>query len=108
MRAMEVFRSSGLPASSFRKKKKRRLPFDVVKVGLEMDRERLYQRIDQRVDDMMRNGLVEEAKALYPRKSLNALQTVGYQELFGYFDGLWFGRSGKAAEKELEGMPSAN
>ena len=89
MRAMEVFRSYGLPASSFRKKKKRRLPFDVVKVGLEMDRERLYQRIDQRVDDMMRNGLVEEAKALYPRKSLNALQTVGYQELFGYFDGLY-------------------
>jgi tRNA dimethylallyltransferase len=87
MRAMEMIRHSGLPASSFRKKEKRELPFDVVKIGLELDREALYDRINQRVDGMLEAGLLEEARALYPRKSLNALQTVGYQELFGYFDG---------------------
>lgn len=87
MRAMEVIRHSGLPASSFRKKEKRELPFEVVKIGLELDREVIYDRINQRVDNMFEAGLLEEARKLYPKKSLNALQTVGYQELFGYFDG---------------------
>jgi tRNA dimethylallyltransferase len=87
MRAMEMIRHSGLPASSFRKKGKRSIPFDVIKIGLELDREVLYDRINQRVDGMLEAGLLEEARTLYPRKSLNALQTVGYQELFGYFDG---------------------
>ncbi|MFZ1807842.1 MAG: tRNA (adenosine(37)-N6)-dimethylallyltransferase MiaA [Cyclobacteriaceae bacterium] len=87
MRAIEVIRHSGLPASSFRKKERRELPFEVVKIGLELDREVLYSRIDQRVDNMFEAGLLDEARKLYPRKSLNALQTVGYQELFGYFDG---------------------
>ncbi|MBX2943695.1 MAG: tRNA (adenosine(37)-N6)-dimethylallyltransferase MiaA [Cyclobacteriaceae bacterium] len=87
MRAMEVIRHSSLPASSFRKKEKRELPFEVVKIGLELDREVIYDRINQRVDNMFEAGLLEEARKLYPKKSLNALQTVGYQELFGYFDG---------------------
>jgi len=87
MRAMEVIRHSGLPVSSFRKSEKRELPFKVVKIGLELDRKVLYDRINQRVDDMFEAGLLEEARALYPKRSLNALQTVGYQELFGYFDG---------------------
>ncbi|MEQ8363779.1 MAG: tRNA (adenosine(37)-N6)-dimethylallyltransferase MiaA [Cyclobacteriaceae bacterium] len=87
MRAIEVIRHSGLPASSFRKKEKRKLPFGVVKIGLELDRNTLYDRINQRVDDMFEAGLLEEARKLHPKKSLNALQTVGYQELFGYFDG---------------------
>lgn len=87
MRALEVIRHSGLSASSFRRKEKRELPFNVVKIGLELDRKVLYDRINQRVDDMFEAGLLEEARKLYPKKSLNALQTVGYQELFGYFDG---------------------
>lgn len=87
MRAMEVIRHSGLPVSSFRKSEKKELPFKVVKIGLELDRKVLYDRINQRVDDMFEAGLLEEARALYPKRSLNALQTVGYQELFGYFDG---------------------
>lgn len=87
MRAIEVIRQTGLPASTFRKSEKRELPFKVVKIGLALDRNVLYDRINQRVDDMFKAGLLEEARALYPRRSLNALQTVGYQELFGYFDG---------------------
>jgi len=87
MRALELIRYSGLPTSSFRKKEKRKLPFEVIKIGLELDREVLYDRINERVDNMFKAGLLEEARALYPRRALNALQTVGYQELFGYFDG---------------------
>src|SRR5690606_26909253 len=56
-------------------------------IGLEADREIIYERINQRVDIMLKNGLLEEAKNLYPNKDLNALQTVGYRELFDYFDG---------------------
>lgn len=87
MRALELIKYTGEPAGTFRKKKKRPLPFEVVKIGLELDREVLYKRIDQRVDRMFEAGLLEEARKLYPLRTLNALQTVGYQELFGYFNG---------------------
>ena len=87
IRALEVIRSSGLPFSSFRNKAKVDRPFASVLIGLKADREVIYERINQRVDQMMEQGLEEEARALYPLRELNALQTVGYKELFAYFDG---------------------
>ena len=63
--------------------------FSIVKIGLELNREELYKRIDQRMDTMIESGLFEEAKRLSPQRNLNALQTVGYQEIFGYIDGLY-------------------
>lgn len=87
MRALEIFRATGNPASTLRKSKKRVLPFDVVKIGLELNREDLYKAIDERVDHMMAGGLLEEARQLYMHKSKNALQTVGYQEIFNFIDG---------------------
>lgn len=87
IRALEVTRSSGKPYSSFRKKSLKEIPFHVIKIGLELPREELYARIDARMDAMIAAGLFDEAKALYPLKHLNALQTVGYQEIFGFLDG---------------------
>ena len=87
IRALEVVRGSGKTFTSFRKKRKIKRLFDIIKIGLEMDREKLYERIDLRIDLMIKEGLFEEAKKLYPFKQLNALQTVGYQEIFGYLDG---------------------
>ncbi|MBI3220930.1 MAG: tRNA (adenosine(37)-N6)-dimethylallyltransferase MiaA [Bacteroidetes bacterium] len=87
MRGLEIVRASGKPVMYFRKRNKKELPFQVVKLGLELPREVLYARIDSRVDEMIRTGLVEEATQFYSRKELNALQTVGYQELFGWMDG---------------------
>lgn len=87
MRGLEIVRASGRSVMDFRKKNKKNLPFQVVKLGLELPREVLYARIDARVDEMIRSGLVEEAEKFYARKELNALQTVGYQELFGWMDG---------------------
>jgi tRNA dimethylallyltransferase len=87
MRALEVSIGSGKPYSSFLNQKKNTRNFMPIVIGLEADRELMYNRINQRVDIMAANGLVEEAKALYPHKKLNALQTVGYRELFSYFDG---------------------
>jgi tRNA dimethylallyltransferase len=87
MRALEVSIGSGKPYSSFLNQKKNTRNFTPIVIGLEADRELMYNRINQRVDIMAANGLVEEAKALYPHKKLNALQTVGYRELFSYFDG---------------------
>ena len=63
------------------------LPFEVVKIGLTLDREILYQRIDSRMDEMIAKGLFEDAKALFPQRNLPALQTVGYQEIFDFLDG---------------------
>lgn len=88
IRALEVIETTGQPFSAFLKKEKKQRPFNIIKTGLTPDREVLYERINQRVDDMIANGLVEEARQLYPKKSLNALQTVGYKELFDFFDGL--------------------
>lgn len=87
MRALEIVRTTGLPASNYRVNRRVERPFSVVKIGLEIEREELYKRIDARVDKMIDSGLVEEVKRLEQFKSRNALQTVGYQELFDYFDG---------------------
>lgn len=86
-RALEVCLSSGEPFSSFLDKPKPKRPFETIKIGLSADREVIYSRINQRVDNMIANGLVEEAQGLLSRKRLNALQTVGYRELFDYFEG---------------------
>lgn len=87
MRFVEVSVGSGKPYSSFLNKKKNTRNFKTILVGLEAEREIIYERINQRVDVMIKNGLLEEARKLYPHKHLNALQTVGYRELFDYFDG---------------------
>lgn len=87
MRALEVYRGTGLKFSSFRIKKKASRPFQVIKIGLERDRNELYQRIDRRMDQMIAAGLFDEADALFGKRHLNALQTVGYSEIFGYLEG---------------------
>ena len=86
-RFVEVCIGSGKPYSSFIGKRKNERNFTPIIIGLEADREIMYDRINQRVDIMMNEGLLEEAQTLYPNKQLNALQTVGYRELFDYFDG---------------------
>lgn len=87
IRALEVCRTSGKPFSSFQSGAAAQRPFHITKIGLRWERELLYQRINERVLLMMQQGLEQEARALYPYRHLNALQTVGYQELFDYFDG---------------------
>lgn len=87
MRFVEVCIGSQKPYSSFLNLKKNNRNFTLILIGLDADREIIYNRINQRVDIMMDMGLLEEAKSLYPNKELNALQTVGYRELFSYFDG---------------------
>ncbi|MFB9107365.1 tRNA (adenosine(37)-N6)-dimethylallyltransferase MiaA [Flavobacterium gyeonganense] len=86
MRFVEVCIGTKKPYSSFLNQKKNNRNFTPILIGLEADREIMYNRINHRVDIMMNEGLLEEAKALYPNKALNALQTVGYRELFSYFD----------------------
>ena len=86
-RALEVCYQTGQPFSSFRSGNTVQRDFDIKKYALLWDRQELIQRIDKRVDLMMEQGLLEEAKALYPKRHLNALNTVGYKELFAYFDG---------------------
>lgn len=87
IRALEVKMGTGQSISFFHRKEKRELPFTVIKIGLELPREQLYKRIDDRMDQMIAAGLFEEAKAVYEFKQHQALQTVGYQEIFGYIDG---------------------
>jgi tRNA dimethylallyltransferase len=87
MRALEVCIGSGKPYSSFLNQKKNTRTFTPILVGLEAERSIIYDRINQRVDIMMKEGLLAEAKELFPHKDLNALQTVGYRELFQYFEG---------------------
>jgi tRNA dimethylallyltransferase len=87
MRALEVKLSSGQSILSFQNKQKKERNFDIIKIGLELPKEQLYQNINTRVDNMMRDGQEAEAKSLQLYKQLNALQTVGYKELFEYFDG---------------------
>lgn len=87
--ALEICLMTGKTYTSFRKREKRQRPFNIIKVGLNRPREELYDRINRRVDQMMADGLLEEAKALYPKRHLNALNTVGYKELFDYIDGRW-------------------
>ena len=87
--ALEICTMTGKTYTSFRKKERRERPFRIIKIGLNRPREELYQRINARVDQMMKDGLFDEVKALYPKKELNALNTVGYKELFDYLDGRW-------------------
>ena len=87
MRALEFKLSTGDSILNFRKAEKKQRPFKIVKIGLELPREVLNQRINQRVDRMVAAGLIQEAKALVPFQNNNALQTVGYQELFAHFNG---------------------
>ena len=89
MHALEICYMTGRTYTSFRQGKEKRRPFRIVKVGLLREREELYDRIGRRVDMMMRDGLLEEARRLYPYRHLNSLNTVGYKELFQYLDGTW-------------------
>ena len=86
---LEICHQTGRTYSSFRVKEKKQRPFRIIKIALNRDREELYSRINRRVDEMIENGMVEEARLLLPYRSLNALNTVGYKELFRYFDGEW-------------------
>ena len=87
IRALEICLVSGKPYSSFLSENKSPREFNSIKIGLTAPREIVYDRINQRVDQMIENGLVDEARKLFPYKNLNALQTVGYKELFSYFEG---------------------
>ena len=85
--ALEICLMAGRPYSSLRTNPRKERSFNIVKVGFTRNREELYNRINQRVDQMIKDGLVEEAQKLYPKRHLNSLNTVGYKELFEYFDG---------------------
>jgi tRNA dimethylallyltransferase len=87
IRALEVYESTGKTFSSYRTSKINKRPFNIIKFGLDMPREKLYDRINQRVDIMVKDGLLEEVASLTPYRQYNALNTVGYSELFDYFDG---------------------
>ena len=89
IRALEICIHTGKTFTSFRKQQQKARPFKTIKLILTRDREELYERINKRVDFMMAQGLLEEARNLYKHKKNNALQTVGYKELFAYFDGEW-------------------
>lgn len=86
--ALEICLSTGKPYSSFRKNITKERPFRIIKIGLNMDRQKLYERIDLRVEQMIHDGLIQEALNVYEYKDLNALNTVGYKETFEYLDGL--------------------
>ena len=87
--ALEICHMTGKTYTSFRKAEKKQRPFNIIKIGLNRKREELYQRINLRVDKMMNEGLEEEARRMYKYKGVNALNTVGYKELFDYFEGRW-------------------
>jgi tRNA dimethylallyltransferase len=87
IRALEVIEATGKSIRSFQKKNKLDHPFHMVKIGLTLPREVLYGRIDRRMDEMISQGLFAEAESLYPFRHINALQTVGYQEIFDYIEG---------------------
>jgi tRNA dimethylallyltransferase len=86
---LEICLMTGKTYTSFRKREKKERPFRIVKIGLNRDREELYNRINQRVDQMMTDGLLDEAQRLYPMRHMNALNTVGYKEMFAYIEGTW-------------------
>ena len=87
--AVEICRMTGKPYSSFRTNTKKERPFRIIQVGLNREREELYERINRRVDQMMADGFMEEARRVFPHRNLNSLNTVGYKELFNYLDGTW-------------------
>ncbi len=86
IRALEIFESTGRPYSEFLKKNKAERNFGIIKIGLEQERDDLYLNINSRVDEMIRNGLEEEARKLYRFRELNPLRTVGYREFFDFFE----------------------
>lgn len=87
VRALEVSIYTKTPYSTFRRKKGVKRPFNIIMIGLNREREKLYNRIDERMDQMIKNGLFDEARSLFPYRKLNALQTVGYTEIFRYLEG---------------------
>lgn len=87
VRALEVCLQTGRPYSALRTGERRKRPFEIIKIGIDLPRDELYDRINRRVDRMLADGLEAEVRALYPYRSLNALQTVGYREFFDYFEG---------------------
>ena len=87
--ALEICYMTGKTYTSFRKAQTKERPFKIVKIGLTRDREELYDRINRRVDVMVKEGLMEEARKVYPYRNLNSLNTVGFKELFKYMDGEW-------------------
>ena len=87
--ALEICYMSGKTYTSFRTQQKKERSFRIIKIGLTRDREELYQRINRRVEQMITDGLVEEARRVYPYRTLNSLNTVGYKEIFKYLDGEW-------------------
>ena len=89
MHALEICLMTGTPYSSLRKNKAKKRPFRILKIGLTRERDELYDRINRRVDQMMENGLLDEARRVYLYRHLNSLNTVGYKELFQYLDGAW-------------------
>ncbi len=89
LHALEVCTMTGRPFSELRTQSIKKRSFKIVKIGLTRPREELYERINQRVLQMMDEGLEAEAHQFYPHKALNSLNTVGYKELFNYFDGIW-------------------
>lgn len=87
--ALEICLMTGKPYSELRTNPRKERPFRIINIGLNREREELYERINRRVEVMMEDGLLEEARRVYPLKHLNSLNTVGYKELFKYFDGEW-------------------
>lgn len=87
--ALEICYISGQTFTSFRQRKPAKRPFRIVKIGLNRERPELFSRINQRVDEMMQQGMLEEARRVYPHRHLNSLNTVGYKELFKHLDGEW-------------------
>ena len=87
--AVEICRMTNQPYSSFRTRQIKKRPFQILKIGLTRPREELYARINERVDQMMKDGLLDEARKLYPFRHCNSLNTVGYKELFLYLEGVW-------------------
>ena len=86
--ALEICKQTGRTYTSFRSNTIKERPFNIIKIGLNRDRDTLYQRINQRVLQMIDDGMIEEAQCVYPKRMLNSLNTVGYKELFEYLDGL--------------------
>ena len=87
--AVEVCRQAGVPYSSLRTGQAKPRPFNIIKIGINMERERLFDRINRRVDAMIEQGLEAEARSVYHLRHLNSLNTVGYKEMFAYLDGIW-------------------
>ena len=89
IRALEIYRGTGKPYSYYLNKEKETRNFKIIKIGLKADRTIIYKRINERVDKMLKKGLLEEVKSVYSYRTLNALNTVGYKELFKHLDGDW-------------------